>query len=144
MLPPTNGLLLAEALEAAGGLSAHADLTSVLVERNGEDIPLAMPANAAFAILPGDTIRVGLVEDRRFVLVRRGSERPQTVAFASGMTALQAVKAAGGILEKAKGGTLIWQSGAKTTRLSIDFLLDRRIPDPLISAGDTLRIEAGV
>ena len=144
MLPPTNGLSLSAALDSAGGLSVHADHESVLVERNGENIPLALPRDGAFAILPGDTIRVGLIEVRRFVIVKGAVAKPGAVAFGPGMTALQAIESAGGLLEKAKAGTLVWQTGAKTFRLNIAFLLQRRIPDPVISAQDTLVIEVGL
>lgn len=140
--PPENGLVLSSALEAAGGLSAHADKDAVLVERRGETIPLVLPADAGFLLQPGDVVRVGLVAVRRYVLVRGMVARPGSIEYAPGMTATQALAAAGGILESAKRGTLVWQTGAKVYRLSVAFLLDRRIPDPVLAASDTLVLES--
>ena len=143
ILPPTNGLMLASALDAAGGLNAYADRDRIIVVRGGESIPLAMPHDAAFQILPGDALRVELIEVRRFVILKGLVKKPGTIPFAPGMTALAVIKAAGGLLEQAKNGTLVWQTGAKTYRLSLAFLLAGRIPDPQIGAGDTIVIEAG-
>jgi hypothetical protein len=57
------------------------------------------------------------------------------------MTATRALTAAGGLLPSARAGTLVWQTGAKEYRLSIAFLLEGRIPDPVLGPEDTLLIE---
>ena len=140
---PSEARSLADALSAAGGLTAHADPESIVVVRGGESIPVALPADAGFKLLPGDVVRVGLVADRRYVLVRGLVAHPGAVEYASGMTATRAFGAAGGLLAAANGGTLVWRTGTKTFRLSLPFLLNRRIPDPVLSPSDSLDVEAG-
>ncbi len=142
-LPPSNDLTLGMAIEAAGGLGPHGNPNEIIVVRFGEPIPAQMPLDANFRLMPGDLVRVGLVENRKYVLVRGLVERPGSIEYAPGMTASRALALAGGLSEKAKRGTLVWQTGAKTFRLSIPFLLAGRIPDPVINAEDTLMVEAG-
>lgn len=141
--PPTDGLALASALEAAGGLTAHGDRDGIVVVRGGESIPVALPADGGFLLRPGDLVRVGLVAARRYVVVRGLVVRPGSVEYAPGMTAMRALAAAGGPTDAAKDGSLVWGTGAKTYRLSLRFLREGRIPDPVLGANDTLTVEAG-
>ena len=143
ILPPTEGLSLADALERAGGLTAHANREAVLLERNGETIPLALPRDAGFPLRPGDKVTVGLLADRHYVIVKGLVARPGSVEYAPGMTATRALAAAGGVLDAARGGTLVWLTGAKTYRLSLAFLFARRIPDPVLGAEDSIIVESG-
>lgn len=142
-LPPGGASTLSDAVDAAGGFSAHADRTKIVVVRGGESIPASFPEDAKFKILPGDIVRVGLSADRHYVTVKGLVARPGTIEFASGMTVLRALKSAGEMLPKAKNGTLVWQTGPKTYRLSIAFLLQGRIPDPVLGPEDTLVVEEG-
>ena len=141
--PPANGLTLAAALAATGGLSGHGDPNGILVVRGGEPIPVALPADAGFRLIPGDLVRVGLIADRHFVGVKGRVARPGAVEYARGMTATRALAAAGGVLPGLNGGVLVWQTGAKSFRLSLAFILERRIPDPILGAEDTIIVEAG-
>ncbi len=141
-LPPANALVLSSALESAGGLTAHGDPNEIVVVRAGESIPVSLPADAGFLLRPGDVVRVGTIADRRYIVVRGLVARPGSVEYARDMTATRALSAAGGLLDSARQGTLVWQTGSKSFRLSIAFLLDRRIPDPALSPSDTLLVEA--
>ena len=142
-LAPDVGLTLGSALRAAGGLTPHADPNGIVVVHGGEEIPVALPADAAYRLGPGDVVRVGLIADRRYVSVRGLVARPGSVEYAPRMTARQAIEAAGGVLPTARSGTLVWQTGPKSFRLSVAFLLERRIPDPVLGPSDTLVVEAG-
>jgi protein involved in polysaccharide export with SLBB domain len=142
-LPPSNDLTLAKAIEAVGGLTPHADANAVVVVRLGESLPAQLPADAGFQLKPGDLVRVGLSAERHYVVVRGLVGRPGAIEYAQGMTATRALAAAGGLSVSAKRGTLVWQTGAKTFRLSIEFLLAGRIPDPVLNAQDTLTVEVG-
>ena len=113
-----------------------------MVVRAGESIPLALPDDAEFLLEPGDVVRIGTIADRRYVLVRGLVARPGSVEYAPGMTATRAFEAAGGLLPSAKDGTLVWRTGVKSFRLSLAFLLARRIPDPTLAPSDTLEVEA--
>lgn len=141
-LPPAENLLLDSAIGQAGGLGAHGDPNAIVVLRHGESIPVQLPADAKYRLEPGDVVRVGLIAQRRFVLIQGLVARPGSVEYAPGMTATRALAASGGLLPPAKTGTLVWMTGAKTYRLSLAFLLQRRIPDPVIGGGDTLTVEA--
>ena len=141
--PPTAGLTLAAALKASGGLSGHGDPSGIVVVRSGEPIPLVMPADAAFALLPGDLVRVGLIAERHFISVKGRVAKPGTIEYAPGMTVTRALEAAGGVLPGLEGGVLVWQTGAKTFRLSLAFILQRRIPDPVLGPEDTILVVAG-
>lgn len=141
-LPPSNDLTLGMAIDAAGGLGPHGNPNEIVVVRFGESIPTQMPLDANFRLMPGDLVRVGLIENRKYVLVRGLVEHPGSIEYAPGMTATRALALAGGFSDKAKRGTLVWQTGPKTFRLSIAFLLAGRIPDPVINAEDTLTVEA--
>jgi protein involved in polysaccharide export with SLBB domain len=142
-LPPSNDMTLGMAVEAVGGLTAHADPNQIVIVRLGEPLPTQLPADAAFRLRPGDLVRVGLSAERHYVLVRGAVAKPGTIEYARGMTATRALAAAGGLSEAARRGTLVWQTGAKTFRLSIEFLLAGRIPDPVLKSEDTLTVEAG-
>ncbi len=141
-LPPASNLRLDSALKGAGGLTAHADRNGLIVVRHGEEIPLTLPEDAGFMLQPGDVVRVGLVTDRRYVTVTGFVARPGSVEYAPRMTATQAIAAAGGLLDRANSGTLVWHTGDKSFRLSVAFLLDRRIPDPVLGPNDSLVLEA--
>lgn len=142
-LPPAENLLLGSAIESAGGLGVHADPNAIIVVRGGEPIPVQLPLDAGFHLWPGDIVRVGLLAERKYILVRGLVARPGSIEYAPGMTARAALSAAGGLLPTAKAGVLIWQTGSKSYRLSITFLLSGRIPDPVIGAQDTLVVEGG-
>lgn len=141
--PPSQGLTLASAIQASGGLSGHGDPEGIVVVRGGESIPVALPADAGFLLRPGDLVRVGLVADRHFIAVKGRVARPGSVEYARGMTATRALGAAGGVLPGMAGGVLVWQTGAKTFRLSLAFILERRIPDPILGPEDTIIVEGG-
>ncbi|GEM_PF-4553769 len=141
-LAPAVNLLLESALEAAGGLTLHADPNGIVVVREGEPIPVQLPADRNFRLQPGDLVRVGLLAERHIVVVRGLVARPGAVDYAPGLTAKGALAAAGGTLALATNGALVWQTGAKTFRLSLAFLSNGRIPDPRIGANDTLTVEA--
>lgn len=141
-LPPANALVLSSALETAGGLTAHGDPKAIVLVRAGESIPLSLPEDGGFLLQPGDVVRVGTVADRQYVMVRGLVARPGSVEYAPGMTATRALAAAGGLLPSVNEGTLVWRTGSKSFRLSLSFLLNRRIPDPILSASDTLEVEA--
>lgn len=142
-LAPAENLLLGSAIESAGGLGAHADASTIVVVRGGEPIPVQLPLDAGFRLQPGDIVRVGLLAERKYILVRGLVTRPGSIEYAPGMTAKAALAAAGGLLQKANAGVLVWQTGSKSYRLSIAFLLSGRIPDPVIGAQDTLVVEGG-
>jgi protein involved in polysaccharide export with SLBB domain len=141
-LPPSSGLTLGMAIEGAGGMGPHGDPNRIIIVRFGEMIPAQFPFDDGFRLMPGDLVRVGLIENRKYIIIRGLVEHPGSVEYAPGMTATRALNLAGGLSNRAKRGTLVWQTGAKTFRLSIDFLLSGRIPDPVINAEDTLTVEA--
>ncbi|RYG24093.1 hypothetical protein EON82_11945 [bacterium] len=142
-LPPSNDMTLGMAVEAVGGLTPHADPNQIVIVRMGESLPMQLPADASLKLRPGDLVRIGLSAERYYVLVRGMVEKPGAVEYARGMTAMKALSSAGGLSDKAKRGTLVWQTGAKTFRLSIEFLLAGRIPDPVLNPQDTLTVEVG-
>lgn len=142
-LSPALNLTLDSAIRMAGGLTTHANPNRLVVVRLGEAIPLILPEDAGFRLQPGDVVRVMMVSQRRYVLVRGLVAKPGSVEYAPGMTALRALADAGGSLPAANSGTLVWRTGAKSFRLSLAFLLSHRIPDPVLGADDSLTVEAG-
>ena len=140
-LPPSETLRLADALASAGGITAHGNPEDIVVVRAGESIPLSLSFDGQFRLRPGDIVRVGTIADRHYVIVKGSVARPGSVEYAPGMTAMAAITAAGGLLPAATGGTLVWTTGTKTFRLSVAFLLNRRIPDPTLSPSDTIEVE---
>ena len=143
-LPFRRGFTLGMALQAAGGLSVHADPKQLVILRSGEQIPAQMPEDEALLLQKGDVIRVELVETRRFLAVQGLVAHPGLAPWRPGQTVTQAIVAAGGATTHPRPKYVILSRGpgqnVKVFVLDFEFLIAGRIPDPELFTTDTLEL----
>lgn len=138
-----KGMTLAAAVEAAGGLAGRGDGHKIVLLRHGEPVPLSLPEDSAFPLLPGETLQVAIRADRRYVVVQGAVAHPGLVEFAPGMTLSQAVGLAGGPLPDSDGNVIL-RSGIgkrqKSSHWSLAFIRSIRTPDPVLQPDDVLEV----
>ena len=135
------GETLADAIAAAGGLSATAGARRVLVDRiiapgarvaQGADravVDVPLSANGtppAFALADGDVVRVPTISDRvrNRVAVQGNVWSPGTQGFTSGLTLEAALRRAGGVKPDAYlGRVLITRLRSDSTRVQLRAML---------------------
>jgi polysaccharide export outer membrane protein len=137
-----EGLTVALAIEAAGGLSGQGDASRAELRRKGGEV---FPADATspLAVQPGDTVVVHLLSERRWVAVEGAVRKPGPVDFREGITLTQAVQEAGGLLlvqlDRAEIRRLE-KGKVKTTIHRIDEVFRNSEADPKLQPGDRVRI----
>lgn len=71
-------------------------------------------------------------------------QKPGSLPMVSGMTLLRAISLAGGFTAMANHGKVMIRrrvkGGTKAATVSVDDIMDNRIPDPLLQAGDSIDI----
>lgn len=135
------GETLADALAAAGGLSATAGGRRVLIDRilargsrTGQgndraaiDVPLASDGGApAFQMMDGDVVRVPAISDRvrNRIVIDGNVYSPGAQGFTSGLTLEEALRRAGGVKPDAYlGRVLVSRLRADSTRVQLRAML---------------------
>jgi protein involved in polysaccharide export with SLBB domain len=139
-----RGMTVGDALSAAGGIAGIGDPSRVTLTRRGEIMPLAWPEDSGMRLRPGETVRVDLRPDRRYVVVTGDVPHPGLVDYAPGMTATQAIEAAGGVTkDEAKEMVSVrnYLASVKApVRLSWPFLKAMRIPDPVLAPDQIVEV----
>jgi protein involved in polysaccharide export with SLBB domain len=71
-------------------------------------------------------------------------QKPGSLPMVSGMTLLRAISLAGGFTAMANHGKVMIRrrvtGGTKAATVSVDDIMDNRIPDPMLQAGDSIDI----
>ncbi len=140
----TRGQTLGDAMKLAGGLSGHGDATAIVVMRGRTPINLSVPADASFPMKRGDTVKVGLTSDRKFVAVLGGVVRPGSIEYHNGMTLSQLVSAAGGVSPRGRGDIVFVREVAsprsKPAIYDLNAIKAGRVADPVISPGESIEV----
>ncbi len=143
-VPFESGLSVANAIKQAGGFGPQADQERVLVIRGSEQIPIDLPHEAGFALKPGDIIKVELLTYRDHVKLKGNVVRVGLVAFKSGMTLIDALRAAGGPKPNTPNDlvllTRIAGPGNGTRRIDIRALYTRRVENPKLMKNDVIEV----
>lgn len=135
---------LAEVIERAGGLSPLGDPDRVVIIRAGESIPVSLQTDGRFQIEVGDAVRVGIHENAVHLVVQGNVIHPGLIDFREGMTLTQAIQQAGGV-KNINADDLVCLSksmgdNSRKATLSLRFIREHRIPDPLLKAGDLVEV----
>jgi protein involved in polysaccharide export with SLBB domain len=140
-MPFHDGLTVADALAASGGLSAHADATKISIQRNGD----SMPATSETVLLRGDVLRIGVSVDLEYVSVKGAVVNPGVVEWRKGMRLSDAITAAGGPKDRANLTRVELLPFGSTKRVRYDLLAIRSgaKPDPEIQPNDTIVVPVG-
>ena len=143
-VPFHTGLTLGDALSAAGGFTTRADKEKIVVTRRDEPIPASMPRDSGMVLKPGDTVSVSVIEEDKYVAIQGDVVHPGLIDLVTGMTVTQAIEAAGGLKRGGTGGSVtlknVLDPASKPQRLSLNFIYDKRIPDPVLSADEVIEV----
>jgi protein involved in polysaccharide export with SLBB domain len=134
--PFHDGLTVADAIAASGGLSKHGDTSHMLVQRKGEDVPATLQT----VLMRGDVVRVGVIVDLKYVSVKGAIANPGVVEWHQGMRLSEVISAAGGATDRAALTRIELHPFGTKQRLRFDLLAIRNAakPDPEIQPNDTV------
>jgi protein involved in polysaccharide export with SLBB domain len=139
-----RGMTVRTALELAGGLRPNADSKRVQVERKGREVGYVDIALGNPLLQPGDTLKVSVSAEARYLQVVGGALRPGRIPYEEGMTLLGAISAAGGLDPRiAKGEVrLVRRENGKAQVRTFDLssLLGRAIPDVPVLPEDRIEL----
>ncbi|MCW5942866.1 MAG: SLBB domain-containing protein [Fimbriimonadaceae bacterium] len=144
-----RGMSVADLIAGAGGLTSVGRTDGVEVSRGDRTVArLNHPTETvAFALEPGDVVRVAMAERRSFVGVDGMVRRPSILDLEDAPTLLKAVNAVGGALEKGDLSrvVLIRINGAQQVRTTHDLQTIMRglAADVPLKAGDTVLVPEG-
>lgn len=144
-----RGMTAAELIAGAGGLSSVGRTEGIEVSRGDRTVArLSHPTEtSAFALEPGDVVRVPMAERRSFVGVDGMVKRPAILDLEDAPTLLKAVNAVGGALEKGDLSrvVLIRIQGSQQVRTVHDLQTIMRglAADVPLKAGDTVLVPEG-
>jgi polysaccharide export outer membrane protein len=129
--PYTAGLNVFNAVATAGGFSALANQTRVMIKRQGEQTETEYSLLSPVTVQPGDTIRV--IKGAFYILgeVTRPGEYP----FSEGLTVQNAVATAGGFTYRANQRQIYIKRRNETTERRVR--MNASLP---VEPGDTIRI----
>lgn len=112
-VPLRDAPTVALAIEACGGLITHANPLDVTVWRDGTVVERLTTGRAGEVNLrAGDTVRVGLVDDRTYVTVLGAVWKPGRIAYREGMDYRSVLLAAGGLRGEADLEDAVVKTGA--------------------------------
>lgn len=134
-VPRTEASTVAQAIEACGGLVAHANVRDVSVVRGELVMRLLLPRDGAVRLRSGDTLRVGVIDDRSFVTVLGAVVAPGRVPFFDGMTLGDLFGSARGLLPSADLSRVRIKAGTGTLRTDGSFGAGDLIEVPAAPAG---------
>ena len=133
---------VALAIEACGGLLTHANPLDITVWREGVVVERLTTGRAAeVALRAGDTVRVGLVDDRMYVTVLGAVWKPGRIAYRDGMDYLEVLRAAGGLRGEASLDDAVVKTGTGGRKAGVREL---GAPEFRFVPGDLLEIPPAV
>ncbi len=120
-VPSREAKSVADAIRACGGTLIHANPQDISVWRGGVVVERLNLARAgAVPLQAGDTLRIGLIDDRRFVTVLGAVRKPGRIPYFEGMGYRDVLSEAGGAMGEAaledavvKTGTGVRKAGAR-------------------------------
>jgi protein involved in polysaccharide export with SLBB domain len=139
------GITLGDAIAEVDGLNPHGRADAIVLTRSGSDLPpLSLDRDRAYALRPGDSVRVTLVDRPLFVSVLGPVVQPGLVPFKDGMRLTEVIKSAGGIRAAYQVDIVVVSSvvNAKRTvkRYSLAKIARRELADPVILAQDSVEV----
>jgi protein involved in polysaccharide export with SLBB domain len=139
-----KGMTVAQAIDLAGGIAPVGNPNEIVLVRHGEPMPLAWPEDGGILVKPGELVRVSLRAERLYVIVYGDVVHPGLVDFVPGMTATQAIKAAGGstgnVLKELVNVRTILSQKKKPPKLNLGFMQALRIPDPVLAPDQIVEV----
>lgn len=97
-VPLAEAPTVAEAIAACGGLTPHANRRDIAVVRSGDEVArIRLERDGVFPLQAGDTVRVGVIDERLYVTVVGAVRRPGRVAYFRGMDLRDVLAEAGGL-----------------------------------------------
>ena len=140
----TPGLTLAKAIKEAGGLAGHADAAHITLRgADGGERTVSLKDNGDLALQRGDTIAVGLSKVRLFVSVSGPVPHPGLVEFRVGMTLTEAIRDAGGSLDKLGDDVTLVRvrdTHMRKIKLHLVRILAKMDPDPVLESADSITV----
>ena len=139
------GMLLSDALAAAGGFTSSADRTRVQIERSRQIVDTVNRHLGYDAELqPGDVVRVPQAFARTFVQVTGAVVRPGRVEMRPGLTLRAAVEYVGGltVTADAERVVVVRREGPnlRRTRHNLERIRQGRDPDVVLQADDWVEV----
>lgn len=105
------------AIEMCGGLSPHANRRDITVEREGRTVArIRWEQDGGLSLQPGDTVRIGVIDERVFVTVSGAVRRPGRVAFYRGMDIREVLAEVGGLAPDADLERALVRAGTGSLR----------------------------
>jgi polysaccharide export outer membrane protein len=140
----TESMTLADALKAAGGTKADADLTRIKVQKaDGRTLEINLTQVGGNApITPGDQVFVPMLAASSYVMVRGAVGNPGLVPYKEKMTVTEALYGAGKPLESARLDRVevkrIESGREQTIKVNVASVLRGQASDVELKAGDTV------
>jgi protein involved in polysaccharide export with SLBB domain len=124
----------------------RAEAGRVTIMRTGYDaqaLALHDPETLKFKVQAGDVINIA-ADNQQFYFIGGRISRPGQKLFQPGMTLLQAILAAGGLIDSSDYRVEVMREGAdgrlKTTSFDLRYIKSGKVPDPRIQSGDSLEV----
>ncbi|HRK20632.1 MAG TPA: SLBB domain-containing protein [Fimbriimonadaceae bacterium] len=139
-----RGLTIRQALEAAGGTRAAADLSRIEILRQGNRLGSVDVELNDLPLRPGDTVRVLEQDNSARILVLGGVVRPGRLDFREGLTLYAAIQEAGGLAPGVPLGkvTLIRRVNGNPSRETHDLaaIVAGRAANPTLRPDDRIEV----
>ncbi|MCO5295521.1 MAG: SLBB domain-containing protein [Fimbriimonadaceae bacterium] len=136
-VPHDQASTVSLAISACGGLTPHANRRDITVERDGETVArIRLDADGGMPLQPGDTLRVGVIDERLFVTVQGAVRRPGRVAYFRGMGLRDVFAEVGGLALDADMERTVVRAGTGSIRAG-----DGRVFEPGFTFAAADRIE---
>ena len=97
-IPFTEGMTIKTAVEMAGGVSARGDAQRVFILRGISMGPFDLATKGDIKLQRGDSVRVEAKEDVQYIAVTGLVRKPINLEWTASLTAKEAVRQAGGVL----------------------------------------------
>ncbi len=141
-----KGMTVRSAIAKAGGFAALASVSSVRLERQGQQavtLDLSKPG-IDMSVMEGDRILVAMRENRLYVTVSGAVGRGGFIEHRSGMTLTQAIEAGGGLRADANAERIKLTRNGQGQSVSYKYadLKAGRTTDPVLNAGDKVMVDA--
>lgn len=142
------GMTLAQAIEAAGGLTSRAIPDQIRLEREGAPtMTLNITTSSGYELRSGDIIVVQVAEQRRYVQIDGQVVSPGFVEFTPGTTLVQAIERAGGLARGARQDRILIQRANQgaTETITVDYNRISRgyMADIELQPGDRVTVAGG-
>jgi polysaccharide export outer membrane protein len=136
------GMDVERLIALAGGVSEHADLTDITIQRRGENGQLELNATLAQDVHPGDVVTVGEMKPVEqvveYIYLQGEVRKPGRYEYGSGLTVEKAVAIAGGFGLRASRRKISVSRGEGAEDLE-------RVPlDTQLQPGDVITVGASL